>query len=94
MLGSNGLQLLFKPLTPKLSWGAIAQTTVRTFLVILPATGGERDPRFQHGVEGVPIEAFIAYRAVEILPLPVLPGAAGRDVERRRLVPGQPTTHR
>jgi hypothetical protein len=36
MFDSNGLRLLFKLLTCEFYWGSLAQTTVRTFFMILP----------------------------------------------------------
>jgi hypothetical protein len=39
----------YEPILLELCWGSIAQAAVRTLLSVLPAIGGEHDPRFRHG---------------------------------------------
>src|SRR5919201_5680967 len=82
MLEAAGSCLTFQPLALELRWGSIPQSTVWTRLGIRPAIAGEHHARLCPGVEDVPMQTFVAPRAVAALPVPVLPGAAGGAGQR------------
>src|SRR5918997_5159394 len=90
MLESDRLRLMFKPIPLELRWGAIPQAAMRTLLIVLPAIGGQHDPRLRHGVKDVHIQTFVAHCAIEALPVSVLPGAARGDAQRPHLMLRQP----
>src|SRR3712207_2503472 len=94
MLESDRWRLMFKPISPELRWSAITQAAMWALLVILPAISGQHDPRLRHGMKGMHVQAFVAHRAVEALPIAVLPGAAGVDVQRPHLMLRQPPADR
>src|SRR5919109_1072942 len=93
MLESGRLRLIYQPSLLELHGGAVPQAAVWTLFIILAAIGGEYGPRLHHRAKGMHIQTFITHRAVEALPIPVLPGAAGGDVQRGHVMSGQPPAH-
>jgi hypothetical protein len=62
--------------------------------MILPAIGGEHHPGLRHGLQDMHIQTCIAHGPVEALPVPIVPGTAGVDVDCPHLVLRQPTADR
>ena len=66
----------------------VPEFTVRPLLVIFNAEVLDDDPGFGEGPELLPVEAFIAEAPVERFDKPILPWAAGLDVDGLDVVGG------
>ena len=67
---------------------------MRTLLVVVLTKRRQDDAGFPHRGKGVPIQAFVTHSSVEALAKPILPRAARVDIQRGRLMVGQPVAQR
>jgi len=91
LLAAGGLLFgIFFYVLPNMSNPPVPQRAVRSVLVILASPLLNDNLRFQQACEDFPVEQLVAQLVVEAFDVPVLPGAAGLNIDRFHLLLPEP----